>query len=73
MTFAVVKILKKYRVEILLVLILVFSLMILKQNIVEKFQDAQVNEENEADELDEADELRNRLLDNAGASLSQRV
>ena len=70
MTSAVVKILKKYRVEILLVLILVFALMILKQNIVEKFQYAQVNEENEADE---ADELRNRLLANAGASLPQRV
>ena len=60
MTSAVLKTIKKYRVEILLVLILVFALMILKQNIVEKFQE---NEE---------DELRNRSLVYNKVSLPNR-
>ena len=64
MTSAVLKTIKKYRVEILLILILVFALMILKRNIVEKFQGAREDEE------DEVDDMRNRSREAAGASLS---
>tara|TARA_B100001964_G_C14198786_1_gene584714 strand:+ start:235 stop:420 length:186 start_codon:yes stop_codon:yes gene_type:complete len=61
MTSAILKTIKKYRVEILLILILVFALMILKRNIVEKFQGTREDEE---------EDLRNRLSEAAGASLS---
>ena len=62
MTTAVLKTIKKYRIEILLVLILVFALMILKRNVVEKFQGAREDEE---------DDLRNRLAETAEASLAR--
>jgi hypothetical protein len=65
MTSAVLKTIKKYRVEILLVLILVFALMILKRNIVEKFQGIREEEE---------DDFYNRereAAEAAGASLSR--
>jgi len=61
MTSAVLKTIKKYRVEILLILILVFALMILKRNIVEKFQGTRKDEEDDYD---------TRSREAAGASLS---
>ena len=61
MTSAVLKTIKKYRVEILLILILVFALMILKRNIVEKFQGTR---------KDEKDDYDTRSREAAGASLS---
>ena len=64
MTSAILKTIKKYRVEILLILILVFALMILKRNIVEKFKGTLEDEEDDYD---------TRSREAAGASLSRRA